>query len=308
VIDLRADSTPGLVSVVIPTHNRAHFLRSAIESVLGQSYPALELIVVDDGSTDDTRSIVKEYGDRAKYLFQEGPRGPAAARNRGIQEAAGEFIAFLDSDDVWLRDKLQKQLTLFQKNPSVGMVGGGCTYTHRTGQSVGSTVFGPWHIEYEDFAVSAAMPGSASNAVIRRSALVEVGMFDESLHRAEDRELWMRISQKFPVRCVRSPTVLIRVHAEPRPGSGWKDILFYRRQVNARIPNQLLRRKAEAWMWYTLFDRQLQQRGRNPLAFCFLLRSFVSYPYRIGARNRRLRPCLARVLPNRAVSVVRRLV
>ncbi len=94
-----------LISVIIPTYNRANFLGEAIESVLSQTYKNLEVIIIDDGSTDDTRQLIEKYTDkRIIYLYQEHG-GTSAARNKGIQEAKGEYIAFLDSDDIWLSPK-----------------------------------------------------------------------------------------------------------------------------------------------------------------------------------------------------------
>ena len=112
---------PGLVSVVIPTWNRAYSIGQAIESVLGQTYREVEIIVVDDGSTDNTRDVVSAYGDRVVYIHQ-GNAGCPAARNTGLRVARGEFIALLDSDDVWYPWKLELQIAFLRRYPHVGMV------------------------------------------------------------------------------------------------------------------------------------------------------------------------------------------
>ena len=105
-----------LVSVIIPTYNRAAWLKEAIESVLSQTYKQFELIVVDDGSTDPTGELLLQYGTKLSVLHT-GHGGPSAARNCGIAAARGEYIAFLDSDDVWLPDKLRAQMLFFQDHP-----------------------------------------------------------------------------------------------------------------------------------------------------------------------------------------------
>jgi glycosyltransferase involved in cell wall biosynthesis len=110
---------PCLFSVVIPTFNRAKYLREALESVFLQDVPGLQVIVIDDGSTDDTRSVAAEYGSRVEYVYQEN-RGPGAARNHGVRRARGEFVAFLDSDDVWLPGKLPTEWELFRALPEAG--------------------------------------------------------------------------------------------------------------------------------------------------------------------------------------------
>jgi glycosyltransferase involved in cell wall biosynthesis len=109
------------VSVVVPTFNRAELIQETIESVLRQTTPAHEIIVVDDGSTDSTCAVVRAYGDRV-VLLRHDRRGPAAARNRGLERATGDWIAFLDSDDVWMPTKLEKQLQYLDRHPQCGFV------------------------------------------------------------------------------------------------------------------------------------------------------------------------------------------
>src|SRR5271170_4475779 len=113
------DDSP-VLSVVIPTYNRAYILREAIDSVLCQGLP-LEVIVVDDGSTDDTASVIAEYDERVRYTYQEN-QGAAAARNTGIRQVRGEFISLLDSDDVWLPGKTKVELELLSRSPNVGAI------------------------------------------------------------------------------------------------------------------------------------------------------------------------------------------
>ena len=122
-----------IVSVVIPTFNRAHLIMRALQSVLTQTFTAWETIVVDDGSTDDTETVVLSLGDsRIRYCRQPENRGPAAARNRGMREAKGEFIAFLDSDDEWFPDKLELQVARFRELPeTVGLIYTGAQTPHR---------------------------------------------------------------------------------------------------------------------------------------------------------------------------------
>ena len=104
------------ISVVIPAYNHGRFLREAIDSVLAQTYAPLEIIVVDDGSTDDTEQIVRSYGDRVRYIRQQNA-GVGAARNNGIANARGEYVAFLDSDDLWLPEKLAVQVEYMRRHP-----------------------------------------------------------------------------------------------------------------------------------------------------------------------------------------------
>ncbi|MEI8354886.1 MAG: glycosyltransferase family 2 protein [Deltaproteobacteria bacterium] len=112
---------PGLVTVIIPTFNRGYFISKTIDSVIAQTYSQIELIVVDDGSSDDTRAVVAKYGPQVHYIYQENA-GLAAARNTGLSEARGEFIAFQDSDDIWLPWKIQAQVALMRRLPELALV------------------------------------------------------------------------------------------------------------------------------------------------------------------------------------------
>src|SRR5215831_9468158 len=116
-----------IVSVVIPTYNNARFLPEALDSLLGQTYRDFELIVVDDGSTDDTLEVLKPYRHLIRYVRKENG-GPASARNLGIRHASGELIAFQDADDIWLPDKLQLQVDYLREHPEVGLVFSGSIF------------------------------------------------------------------------------------------------------------------------------------------------------------------------------------
>ena len=109
-----------IVSVIIPTYNRADLIRETIDSVLSQTYPEFEILICDDGSTDNTQEIINSYNDsRIKYLYQKNSGLPAKARNLGLQVAKGSYIAFVDSDDIWLPTKLAKQIQILQKKPQI---------------------------------------------------------------------------------------------------------------------------------------------------------------------------------------------
>lgn len=200
------------VSVIIPAYNSSRYLVEAIDSVLRQTRPAYEIIVVDDGSTDNTKVALGPFIEQKqiKYVGQRNA-GPAAARNRGIELAAGDLIAFLDADDIWLPNKLERQLPLFL-DENVGLV------------------YGP-RIEFSDGrekTVNLPRPTgnifplliksnfiTNSSVIIRRSVLAETGNFDEDRHwqAIEDYELWLRIAARFKISCVAEPVVKYRLHS-----------------------------------------------------------------------------------------------
>jgi len=197
-----------LVSVILPTYNRAKLLDRAMRSILSQDYSNLELIVVDDCSTDETRDVVAGFCDeKIKYYRQEKRRGAAAARNRGIKESRGEYIAFQDSDDEWLPGKLSRQMAVFLVSPpEVGVVyssfyrieGGKKFVFPKTGQAKGGNIHRS--LMFENFVTTQA-------AVVRRTCFEKVGFFDESMPRLQDWELWIRISRHFSFEFVNDPLI-----------------------------------------------------------------------------------------------------
>src|SRR5690606_1176147 len=127
-----------LVSVITPTYNRADFIGEAVESVLAQTYPNFELVIIDDGSTDNTRDILEPYlKDSRIRLFHQQNQGQSVARNRGLEEATGEFICFLDSDNAWFPEKLEKSLKAFDHNPESDVVYGDFVVIDEQGRELG---------------------------------------------------------------------------------------------------------------------------------------------------------------------------
>jgi len=222
-----AESAPAqpLASVVIIAYNCADYAGQAIRSVLGQTWIHLELIVVDDGSTDRTPEVVRSIDDsRLRYVRQKNS-GPNAARNEGIRQARGDFIAFLDCDDWWLPAKLERQLARAIDHPEIGLVyslAARVDTSGRPGDRFASIVEGR---VLDRLLLGNCIAGSASSAMVTRRAIEAVGTFDESLHYAEDWEYWIRIASQFEVACVPE----FDVYLLDRPGSQGKNAKATRR-------------------------------------------------------------------------------
>jgi glycosyltransferase involved in cell wall biosynthesis len=198
----------GFVSVIIPTYNRGWILRDAIDSVLGQTYADVELIVVDDGSTDRTPDILNSYGDRLRVIRQAN-QGVSAARNRGIDNTSGPLIALLDSDDIWLPKKLAVQIDFFKRNPAALI----CQTEEiwiRNGLRVnpGKRHRKPSGMIFEPSLELCLVSPSA--VMVRRELLEDVGLFDESLPACEDYDLWLRVGCRFPVHLIDKPLTIKR--------------------------------------------------------------------------------------------------
>jgi glycosyltransferase involved in cell wall biosynthesis len=195
-----------LVSVVIPTYNRAAVLERSIRSVLGQTLKDFELIVVDDGSTDSTQELLVRFDGKLRYAFQEN-RGVAAARNTGIGLSIGELVAFLDSDDEWLPDKLARQVARFDRTKNAFVCHSEEIWI-RDGKRVPQK---PLHRKQGGRFFERALERcliSPSSVMISRRLLDEVGWFDEELAAAEDYDLWLRITAFHEVDFITEPLVV----------------------------------------------------------------------------------------------------
>jgi len=195
--------SPSRVSVIIPAYNRCDLLKKAVDSVLGQTRKDFELIVVDDGSTDGTAALLASYGECLHSIRQEN-KGPSAARNRGIAEARGELVAFLDSDDCWEKEKLSSQIEAMEANPEYPI-----SHTQevwfRRGELLPQKKI---HRKPHGWIFAQCLPlccVSASTVVARRSLLEEAGGFDESFPCCGDYDLWIRLSVKHPFLLVDKP-------------------------------------------------------------------------------------------------------
>lgn len=203
------------ISVIIPTYNRAMLLSSAIDSVLSQTYEDYELIVIDDGSTDDTTEIVNKYStDKLRYVFQEN-KGRSAARNYGIKLAKGEYIAFLDSDDLFVPSKLEAQVRILDNNPCYGLVYSHANTIDENGDNLDQYSYtgnlSGWI--YPDLLYIRNNVITTPTVMVRAKALADVGGFDETMHICEDLDLWCRIARKFQVMQICQPLAIVRVRA-----------------------------------------------------------------------------------------------
>jgi glycosyltransferase involved in cell wall biosynthesis len=188
------------ISVIIPTYNRSHLIKDAVESVLSQTYQAFELIIIDDGSTDNTKEVLTEYGERLQYIYQEN-QGRSAARNHGINLAKGEYIAFLDSDDVWFPDKLARQVPILESAPdNVVLVHGYKCIVDKNLQAIPG-----WELKlrnlytlaerreetYENYLHSNYI--FTSTILVRKTAITEIGGYDTSTQGVEDLDFYLRL-------------------------------------------------------------------------------------------------------------------
>jgi glycosyltransferase involved in cell wall biosynthesis len=200
-----------LVSVVIPTYNSARYLADAISSALAQTMCDLEIIVVDDGSTDDTPSLMSQYSEPVRYMRQEN-RGVALARNRGMKESVGQYIAFLDADDTWLPNKLELQLAALKDKPECKACYSAFLVVDsslsplgvRRSKRVGSAL--------EDLLLRGNVIGSLTTVLCERKLFEEVGGFDPELSQCADWDMWIRLARLTEFLYIDEPLATYRQH------------------------------------------------------------------------------------------------
>ena len=208
------------VSVIIPAHNSADFIVTAVESVLAQTFADYEIVVVDDGSTDDTREVLKQFEGRIVYLHQQN-RGVSAARNAGIRRARGELVCLLDADDIWRPEKLARQTALMAARPTLGLLFADAEEsegpTVQKSSILKTMMFGPESLSqiplqdaFRKLLTENFIP--TSTVMMRKTCLETAGLFDEDLPNAEDRDMWLRMSSQFPIGCVPEVLAIKRSH------------------------------------------------------------------------------------------------
>ena len=202
-----------LVSVIIPTFNRAHIISRSIESVLRQTLSDYEIIVVDDGSTDNTRTLLRDrFGDTVSYIGKPNNEGLSAARNTGIERARGTYIAILDDDDCWLPEKLARQVKLMESDPAPGLVYCGSLKVNGRGEVLEEMKPTKRGDIFEDLLHRNYLLGPASVALFTRDVLRKSGLFDPDLSPCADWDLWIRMARCALVDFVDQPLVHYVLH------------------------------------------------------------------------------------------------
>lgn len=281
-------SSPQGVSVVIPTYNRADVLPEALDSVLAQDWPELEVIVVENGSTDRTAEMLAEYetrhADVVRVIHLHPNRGPSRARNAGILAARHQFIAFLDSDNRWSPGKLDRQMPLFEADPSLDL-----TFTgYRTfGASARTVLIEGWRVSQEH-ALRELLVGcciNTSSVVVRRESFAESGLFDPATDGLEDYELWVRMAASgLRIGYLAEPLAEYRIHesalsSDLGRASEMTERMFRGMFDGGRLPATLLaERRVHLARCYLNSACRFLEVGEGPAAAAALGRAFLTRP------------------------------
>jgi glycosyltransferase involved in cell wall biosynthesis len=199
-----------LVSVVIPTYNGLEFLAETIGSVLAQTYRPIEVLVIDDGSTDgQTRQVIESYGAPVRYIHQANA-GTAAARNTGIANARGEFVALLDHDDLWLPEKLERQMPAFGNAPRLGVAFAAIEFFDAATGRVTSHYFPAEKLDFHALVGHKVLP--IQTVIFRKSVLEEIGPFDVTLRGTDDWDIGIRIAARYDIAGIPETLARVRLH------------------------------------------------------------------------------------------------
>jgi glycosyltransferase involved in cell wall biosynthesis len=211
------------ISAIIPAYNSAPYIADAIASIRGQTVPVSEIIVVDDGSTDATGEVVNETDPAATYIRQEN-RGPSAARNRGVESASGDWIAFLDADDQWTPGKTKAQIEALSSSPELRLVASDMSEIDLSGHTITPSVLAkhqllPFFRGLDGRPIPHALVRlmrknfiPTGTVLVRRDTLLENGLFNTDIRYGEDLELWARIAANHPIACLPEVHMLRRQH------------------------------------------------------------------------------------------------
>lgn len=297
------------VSVIIPVYNAENYISVALDSISKQTFKNYEIIIVDDGSKDNTKSIIDNYcSENISYIHQNN-KGPSAARNCGIQTAKGDYIAFLDADDVWLPSKLAIQTELLNAHRSVGLVTSGFQIIDSEGTKT-ATELGTNIAQCDDIVemliIRNIMRGGPSGVLIRAECLKEVGLFDETLRGAEDRDLWLRVAQKFEIMIIENPLFQYRIHS----GNSHKKIdlmknnqmRFLKKYIGCI--NGLTLRKAYSQLYFDAAQEYKDACQMFPALWNILL-SILYYPFKIYHSGSKLKFIMNLMVPYKLKSMLR---
>lgn len=298
-----------LVSVIIPTYNNAQFVCDAIDSVLAQTYKNYEILLVDDGSMDNTRKVVEKYdGKQIRYIYQEN-KGLAGARNTGIKASRGELIAFLDADDMWLPEKLERQVSLINGFPNVGIVGCGYYGLDESGERVKETKgknYSNKELLLNDLMVRNVVTGSGSGVLARKECFEKAGLFDESFRSTEDRDMWYRILNFYDLKFVADYLVVIRV----RKNSLSKNVAMMKFSQKKFIQKHLKKmdfaRKSRSY-GYVYLDaaREYSIAHKRFLAAANAFLSIAIFPFKVYPDDDKYKILIKSFLPKRLLAAIK---
>jgi glycosyltransferase involved in cell wall biosynthesis len=280
------------VSAIIPAYNAARFLPTSIESVIRQTYDQWEIVVVDDGSTDDTREVVSSYahrlGDKLRYVYQPNA-GLPAARNTGIRNAQGDLVALLDADDIWLPTRLERSVAAMDADPEIGLVHGRFERVNLEGKHM-DNLQPSFPVQHLSGRISGRIYTrevhlGCPTVTFRKSCIEKAGWFDETMRATEDRDLWFRIALHYKVGFINETIASYRVSAgsmssDPERMFKWQTF-FVEKHYKSGASGRLQRMQALSSIYRERADG-LYRKSKTREAMYFYSRAALFDPFRVA--------------------------
>lgn len=243
------------ISVVMPVFNGSQFVEKTLQSVLDQTEPPEELIIVDDGSRDNTVDLIRSFMEGKRpivwKLIERGHEGPGAARNCGVREAQGEWIAFLDSDDLWVPEKLERLKRSMETHSETNVFSHSVFVEHPGGRRSLFAFHRKYHNPSNPFAALYETNYLVTSALcVKRSLLLEAGLFDESLPAAQDYEMWLRMAKRMRIQFLEEPLGVYKVRPNNISSRIWRRMACETRVAWKHLPE--LRSATRNYLWYFL--------------------------------------------------------
>jgi glycosyltransferase involved in cell wall biosynthesis len=257
------------ISVVIPAYNAMHYLPETLDNLLKQTYDDFEVIIVNDGSTDSIEQWFSQLQDRRVKLISQENQGLSGARNTGITNAKGEYLAFLDADDLWEPTKLEKQIRILEDNPEVGLVYTWVEYVNDNGQSTGRVLKHQAEGNVWEKLIECNLIECGSVAMVRRNCFDDVGIFDRNLGSfVEDWDMWLRIAERFHFKVLKEVLVYYRQHSNGT-SKNWHameksyNLVIEKAFYSTQSKLQYLKNKSYAYAYLCLAWKPLQARVQD---------------------------------------------
>lgn len=282
-----------LVTAIIPSYNCERFVTQAIDSALRQTYSPLEVILVDDGSTDDTYKLLTPYLGSIKYIKQKN-QGLSSARNAGIQRARGEYIAFLDADDIWNENKIQKQISFIIENKIIDVVGCYGEFIDADGAHITNFARPVYSskIRFKNELISKNNFSGGSEVVLRSECFKKLGLFDVTLSSAEDWDMWLRLSKLYNFGIISEKLVKLRIRSDSMSSAkNAKTMLNNELRVlekyftSAPLRDRLLKKRHAIALRYLAAAIAVRDSSPSFGKFNFTLKAFINSPLLMFSRK-----------------------
>lgn len=271
------------ISAVITTWNRSKMLNRAIQSVLAQTFSDFELLILDNSSTDDTALVARSFRDPRIRYIKHPPVNIAGARNIGLHESAGEYLAFLDDDDEWLPEKLADELSVFEKDATrkIGFVYGAYIHVDEATGKTFETIYPKHRGDVYAYAVSHedTFTGAASNPMLRKSAVVEVGGYDERVTTGEDYEMFLRLAKRYEFDYVSKPVLKIYIHVGYRLSHQVEAYINTEKIIYEKHYDFISSRPPVNARYLQVIAGRLLRVGKPREARVYLRKAFRAYPW-----------------------------